>query len=129
MGSVALGRRDYFTEIAGRNGILADARLGFADRSCYPKSFYLRHFAVIDWRRQVQPKHSDKQSSWHLGEPFWRSNRVFGESLFFIREGPDVPPRARLLFPPAGPLLLTSASRETQFTSPDDYLVDVESGI
>jgi lysophospholipase L1-like esterase len=65
----------------------------------------------------------DSQKQWHLDEPFWRSNRVFGESLFFIRESPDVSPKSRLLFLPAGPLLLTSASREVRFTSPADYVV------
>jgi acyl-CoA thioesterase I len=77
----------------------------------------------------VKPGFSDKQPSWHLGEPFWRSNRVFGESLFFIRETPGTPPRARLLFSPAGPLQLTSASRVNQYASPDDYLVEVDTGI
>ncbi len=71
----------------------------------------------------------DEQPSWHLGEPFWRSNRVFGESLFFIREAPGAPPRARLLFPPAGPVRLTSASREILYASPDDYLVEADTGI
>ena len=66
------------------------------------------------------------ESAWHLDEPFWRSNRVFGESLFFIRESPRLAPTARLLFPPAGPLLLTSASREIRFTSPEDFSVDAD---
>ena len=69
------------------------------------------------------------ETQWHLYEPFWRSKRIFGEALFFIRETPDVPARARLLFPPAGPLILTSASREVQFGSPGDYVVDASSGI
>jgi len=72
---------------------------------------------------------SDIKSAWHLNEPFWRSNRIFGESLFFIRETPGAAPRARLLFPPAGPLQLTNASRKILYKSPEDYLVDVDAGI
>lgn len=67
--------------------------------------------------------------SWHLDEPFWRSNRVFGESLFFIRETPEGLPKARLLFPPAGPLKITSASREIRYESPRDYLVAADTGV
>ena len=76
--------------------------------------------------RTPQP---DNHSSWHLDEPFWRSNRIFGESLFFIRETPDAPPRTRLLFPPTGPVQLTSASREIEYASPGDFCVDAGSGI
>jgi acyl-CoA thioesterase-1 len=71
----------------------------------------------------------NQQPSWHLFEPFWRSNRVFGESLFFIRETPGAPPRARLLFPPASPPQLTSASREIGYTTPEDYLIEPGTGI
>ena len=67
--------------------------------------------------------------SWHLNEPLWRSSRVFGESLFFIRESPDAPPTARLLFPPIGSPRLTSATREIEYTTPGDYLIDASTGI
>jgi lysophospholipase L1-like esterase len=77
----------------------------------------------------VKPPDPDEPPSWHLGEPFWRSSRIFGESLFFVREAPRSPPAARLLFPPAGPLQLTSASREIQYASPADYLVEADTGI
>lgn len=77
----------------------------------------------------LNPALPDQQPSWHLSAPFWRSNRLFGESLFFIRETPGAPPRARLLFSPAGPIRLTSASREILYTTPDDYLVDADTGI
>lgn len=72
----------------------------------------------------MKPIHPDKHATWHLGKPFWRSNRIFGESLFFIRDTPGLLPYARLLFPPTGPLQLTSASREILYTSPDDYFVE-----
>ena len=75
----------------------------------------------------MNPDASDKK--WHLDEPFWRSKRVFGESLFFIREASGAPPKSRLLFPPAGPVVLTSASREVRFTSPEDYVVAADTGI
>ena len=71
----------------------------------------------------------DKQSSWHLDEPFWRSKSIFGESLFFIRETPLAFPSARLLFPPAGPVQITSASRVIQYAHGGDYLVEADTGI
>ena len=77
----------------------------------------------------VKPGHLNEQPLWHLGEPFWRSSRIFGESLFFIRETPVARPRSRLLFPPAGSVQLTSASREIRYASPDDYLVEADTGI
>jgi len=61
--------------------------------------------------------------------PFWRSNRMSGESLFFIRETPGAAPKSRLLFPPTGRLQLTSASREIVYASPGDYRVEADSGI
>jgi lysophospholipase L1-like esterase len=70
----------------------------------------------------------DQPDSWHLSEPLWRSNRVFGESLFFIRETPGAPPRSQLLFPPNGAAQLTSASREIRYTTPEDYLIDSATG-
>jgi len=66
---------------------------------------------------------------WHLDEPLWRSHRIFGENLFFIRETPGALPAARLLFPPAGDIDLTSASHEIAYASPADYLVDAATGI
>ena len=65
-----------------------------------------------------------RNHSWNLDEPFWRSNRIFGESLFFIRKHPDEPARAQLLFKPSGDLQLTSASREIQYRGDLDYVVD-----
>ena len=66
---------------------------------------------------------------WHLAEPFWRSNSVFGESLFFIREAPGLLPTARLLFPPSGPLELTRSSGEIRYSSPEDFILDAEKGV
>jgi acyl-CoA thioesterase-1 len=77
----------------------------------------------------VNPSPPDQQPSWHLADPFWRSSRIFGESLFFIRQTPGDPPRARLLFPPIGPAQLTSASREIPYAISDDYLIDSDTGI
>ena len=71
----------------------------------------------------------DQPDFWHLSEPFWRSKRIFGESLFFIREAPGAPPRSRLLFPPSGPAQLTSASWEIRYTTPEDYLIESDTGI
>jgi acyl-CoA thioesterase-1 len=72
---------------------------------------------------------SPPEPSWHLDEPFWRSRRIFGESLFFIREIPADLPRAKLLLPPAGEVQLVSASREIEYTSPGDYLIEPATGI
>lgn len=77
----------------------------------------------------MNPPSPAQEPSWRLDEPFWRSNRVFGESLFFIRDDPAAAPRARLLFPPSGAVTLTSASREIPYASPGDYLVDAATGI
>ena len=51
------------------------------------------------------------------------------ESLFFVRESSGAPPTARLLLPPATPPEITSASWETGYASPGDYLVDSDTGI
>ena len=84
---------------------------------------------MSDKDEPTEPADPGEQPSWHLDEPFWRSNRIFGESLFFIREAPGTAPRSRLLFPPAGAVQLTSASREIRYASPEDYLVEVDTGI
>jgi lysophospholipase L1-like esterase len=71
------------------------------------------------------------ENQWDLGTPFWRSNLVTGESLFFIRESPETPPKARLLFPPVDcKLELTSASRETLYSfAAGDYSCEAATGI
>lgn len=74
----------------------------------------------------MQESDIDKHDRWKLGEPFWRSPRVWGESLFFIREDPAGSAFARLLFPPSNALKLTSASRELLYTEGLDYVVDAD---
>jgi lysophospholipase L1-like esterase len=63
---------------------------------------------------------------WHLFAPFWRSPTVYGESLFFCREVEGQPPRARLLFKPAGEPTLRGATGEISYREGHDYLVDAE---
>jgi lysophospholipase L1-like esterase len=77
----------------------------------------------------VNKEHPSETPAWHLDEPFWRSTRVFGESLFFVRERSDVAPQARLLFPPAGEVRLTSAMREVLYEIARDYCVDTSTGV
>jgi len=66
---------------------------------------------------------------WRLDEPFWRSKRMLGESLFFVRVNPGEPAGARLLFPPSGPVKITSASREIEFEDGVDFVADPATGI
>lgn len=62
-----------------------------------------------------------KTDPWHLDIPFWRSEKIFGESLFFIHQ-PDSPfPTARLLFPVTGSLELASACGKTAYREGTDY--------
>ncbi len=69
------------------------------------------------------PFNGDK---WHLSEPFWRSKRIFGEPLFFIRENSDLPPKAQLIFRPTNALQITSASRDVLYSETSDYIVDTD---
>jgi hypothetical protein len=71
----------------------------------------------------------DRYAEWHLDTPFWRSKRMYGESLFFIREPAAKYACARLLFPPNGEVDLISASREIQYKAGIDYVADSDSGI
>jgi acyl-CoA thioesterase I len=79
--------------------------------------------------RWLMPDPQNSEPSWHLDEPFWRSSRIYGESLSFIRDTPDDAPKSRLLFPPVGEVTLTSATRETVFSTPGDYIVESATGI
>jgi acyl-CoA thioesterase-1 len=71
----------------------------------------------------------DRYAEWHLDTPFWRSKRMYGESLFFIREPTATYACARLLFPPNGEVDLISASQEIQYKTGIDYVADPDSGI
>jgi lysophospholipase L1-like esterase len=70
-----------------------------------------------------------RYAEWHLDTPFWRSKRMYGESLFFIREPNAKYACARLLFPPNGEVELRSASQEIQYKPGIDYSTDLELGI
>ena len=70
-----------------------------------------------------------KHTEWNLDEPFWRSKRMYGESLFFIRERQTDYACSRLLFPPSGKVTLTSASREVPYREGIDYIADTSSGM
>ena len=72
----------------------------------------------------------DKHAAeWHLEEPFWRSKRMYGESLLFIREPGVERACSRLLFPPDGAVALTSASRTVAYREGVDYFTDTCSGM
>lgn len=61
-------------------------------------------------------------------EPFWCSPFMRGESLLFIAHDEREAATARLLFPPDGPVTLTSADRTTEFAEGLDYVLDRAAG-
>ena len=63
----------------------------------------------------------------HLLEPFWNSEIVYREALFFVQEDAEHPPAASLLFMPAEVISLHSATGETTYELGKDYLVQAES--
>jgi len=63
-----------------------------------------------------------------LLEPFWLSETMRGESLFFIDRG-DGAPTASLLFAHAERVTLTSAAGDVAFENGLDFVVDGEAGL
>ena len=63
-----------------------------------------------------------------LLEPFWLSETMRGESLFFVDRGDGVP-AASLLFAHAEGVSLTSATGDVEFESGLDFVVDGEAGL
>src|SRR6478736_2398242 len=63
-----------------------------------------------------------------LLEPFWLSETMRGESLFFIDRG-DGAPAASLLFAHAERVTLTSAAGDVAFENGLDFVVDGEAGL
>jgi lysophospholipase L1-like esterase len=63
-----------------------------------------------------------------LLEPFWLSETMRGESLFFVDRGDGVP-AASLLFAHAEGVTLTSATGDVEFESGLDFVVDGEAGL
>lgn len=61
-------------------------------------------------------------------EPFWSSESMEGESLFFVQRRDGHPASARLLFPPEGEVTLRSATQETTFEQGRDFELDALSG-
>ena len=61
-------------------------------------------------------------------EPFWQSETMSGESLFFVDSG-DGTAAATLLFDHAEQLSLTSATGDIEFESGRDYTVDGPAGV
>jgi len=66
---------------------------------------------------------------WPLGDPFWRSTRMEGESLFFLRPDDRTAPRARLLLPPVAPVALVGPSCGVVYEEGRDYVVDAATGV
>lgn len=73
------------------------------------------------------PHPDDPLDSWHLSEPFWKSNRVYGESLLFLQANPQTPACARLLFAARQIQVLRSASHLVTFREGQDYTLDPRS--
>jgi acyl-CoA thioesterase I len=77
-----------------------------------------RRYETINYYQEKE--HMD----WHLDPPFWKTNTIYGESLFFIRETPDVLPDAPLLFRPGRVLAFTAAAGTVAYVEGSDYTVD-----
>lgn len=60
----------------------------------------------------------------HLLEPFWRTDVVYGETVFFIQEEEGLAPSAPLLFEPREILSVTGADGQREFHEGSDYVVD-----
>src|SRR3972149_1048394 len=58
-----------------------------------------------------------------LRAPFWSSNSMRGEALFFIRESEDEPPKAKLLFAPVGQVRIVHPASGRAFEEGKDYHV------
>lgn len=59
-------------------------------------------------------------------DPFWRTRTMRRESLLFIADSPARPPQAPLLYPPAGPVSLTTSDGAVTFVAGRDYVVDAD---
>ncbi len=68
----------------------------------------------------------ESSGSWrYCGEvlqPFWLSTTMHGESVLFVQDDPDRPPRATLLFRPTRILAVRSASGEITYQAGKDYV-------
>lgn len=64
-----------------------------------------------------------------LLDPFWKSETMRGESLFFVDCTNGAPPVATLAFPPKKIVALKSASGETTYEEGADYRVDLTAGV
>lgn len=59
--------------------------------------------------------------------PFWRGTEI-REPMFFVQEGDQERPAAKLLFAPTEVVSVDSATRETQFDLGEDFVADVDAG-
>ena len=71
----------------------------------------------------------DENDRWHLRKPFWRSNFIFNESLFFIRETPDILASAGLIFQPSDSIEIVSSSGKITYANEIDYTVHPRSSV
>ena len=63
-----------------------------------------------------------------LLDPFWSSDTMRGESLFFCERKAGEMPTGRLLFPPIGPVTLKSANGATVYEEGRDFALDRSDG-
>lgn len=67
-----------------------------------------------------------KNQKWLLGR-IWDSNIIKNESLFFIQENSDEPPKASLLFQPKEIIYVKSATEEITYIEGEDYVITPDS--
>ena len=70
------------------------------------------------------PNPAKSVEQWHLSEPFWKSNLVYGESLLFIQADGQALASAPLLFAAQQIQVLRSATHLITFREGQDYTLD-----
>jgi acyl-CoA thioesterase I len=81
-------------------------------------------FAIVLVGFLVSASESAEPASATAGKlcPFWRSTTMEGESVLFIKDKADTPPRAALLFKPTRILSVSTSSGETTYQEGRDYV-------
>lgn len=90
-------------------------------------SFVICMFMNLNLTGQDQPKESNIEMNTFLSnsiKPFWSSEEVIDDSLFFVAENNDSLAQSRLLAKPIGKMKITSNDKKQIFEEGKDFIVD-----